>query len=181
MYTAGTQPVGSLITSKPFSGPVSHLPTGLATCPAYALLCLAPPLVPSSVLSAPTASSFAGPVSTCVSSTLPTSVATSIPLTVVGADTRPTYVRLGVPLTSALPIVDTKAVPLTSIVTTVGVPPPTSQDPAVGSSGQASRIVGLVAAPPAPMVVAKQPEPLRPYTGTTSYKAYKEYFERICV
>jgi len=31
------------------------------------------------------------------------------------------------------------------------------------------------------MVVAKQPESLRPYTGTTSYKAYKEYFERICV
>ena len=27
----------------------------------------------------------------------------------------------------------------------------------------------------------KQHEPVRPYTGTTSYKAYKEYFERICV
>jgi len=31
------------------------------------------------------------------------------------------------------------------------------------------------------LVVVKQPEPIRPYTGTTSYKAYKEYFERICV
>jgi len=30
-------------------------------------------------------------------------------------------------------------------------------------------------------VVVKQPEPVRPYTGTTSYKAYKEYFEKICV
>ena len=30
-------------------------------------------------------------------------------------------------------------------------------------------------------MVIKQPEPVRPYTGTTSYKAYKEYFERICV
>jgi len=29
-------------------------------------------------------------------------------------------------------------------------------------------------------VVVKQPEPVRPYTGTTSYKQYKEYFERIC-
>ena len=38
-----------------------------------------------------------------------------------------------------------------------------------------------VAAPPAPTVVVKQPEPVRPYTGTSSYKAYKEYFERICV
>jgi len=38
-----------------------------------------------------------------------------------------------------------------------------------------------VAAPPAPTVVVKQSEPVRPYTGTSSYKAYKEYFERICV
>jgi len=30
------------------------------------------------------------------------------------------------------------------------------------------------------MVVVKQPEPVRPYTGTTSYKQYEEYFERIC-
>jgi len=30
------------------------------------------------------------------------------------------------------------------------------------------------------MVVVKQPEPVRPYTGTTSYKQYKGYFERIC-
>ena len=28
-------------------------------------------------------------------------------------------------------------------------------------------------------MVVKQPEPVHPYTGTTSYKAYKEYFERI--
>jgi len=30
-------------------------------------------------------------------------------------------------------------------------------------------------------VVVKQPEPVRPYTAATSYKAYKEYFERIYV
>ena len=30
-------------------------------------------------------------------------------------------------------------------------------------------------------MVIKQPEPVRPYTGTTSYKAYKVYFERICI
>ena len=107
-------------------------------------------------------------MSTCVASTLPTSVATSMPSTVVGADTRPTYVSLGVPLTSAPPIMDTKAVPLASVVTTVGAPPPTSQVPIVGSSGQTSGTVGPVAIPPAPTVVVKQPEPVRPYTGTTS-------------
>jgi len=167
--------------SKLLGDPVSNLPTGLATYPTYAQQCLAPPLVPSSVLPAPTASLYFGPVSTCVTSTLLTSVVASMLSTVVGADTRPTYVSLGVPLTSALPIVETKAVPLASVVTTVGAPPSTSQDPVVGSSGQTSGIVGPVVVPPAPMVVVKQPEPVRPYTGTTSYKTYKEYFERICV
>ena len=160
---------------------MSHLSTGLATYPAYAQQCLAPPPVPSSVLSAPTASLVAGSASTSVTSALPTSVVASMPSTVVGADTRPTYVSLGVPLTSAPPIVDTKAVPLASVVITVGAPPPTSQVPIVGSSGQTPGTVSPVATPPAPTVVVKQPEPVRPYTGTTSYEAYKEYFERICV
>jgi len=62
--------------------------------------------VPSSLLPAPTASLFARPVSTCVAPTLPTSVVASMPSTVVGADTRPTYVSLGVPLTNAPPIVE---------------------------------------------------------------------------
>ena len=30
------------------------------------------------------------------------------------------------------------------------------------------------------MVIIKQPEPVRPYTGATSYRAYKEHFIRIC-
>jgi len=30
-------------------------------------------------------------------------------------------------------------------------------------------------------VVVKQPEAVRPYSGATSYKAYREYFQRICV
>jgi len=112
MYTAGAQPMGSLVSSKPLGDSVSHLPTGLAAYPAYAQQCLTPPLAPSSVLTAPIASSIAGPVSTCVTSTPPTSVVASMPSIVAGADTRPTYVSLGVPLTSAPPIVDTKAVPL---------------------------------------------------------------------
>jgi len=181
VYTAGAQPIGSLVSSKPLGDPVSHLPTGLATYPAYARQCLALPLAPSGVLTAPIAFSIAGLVSTCVTSTLSTSVVASMPSTVVGADTRPTYVSLGVPLTSAPPTVDTKAVPLASVVTTVDASPPTSQVPAVVNSGQTSGIVGSVASPPTPLVVIKQPEPVRPYTGTTSYKAYKEYFERICV
>jgi len=112
MYTAGAQPLGSLVSSKPLGDPVSHLPTGLATYPAYAQQCLAPPLAPSSVLTAPIASSIDGPVSTCVTSTPPTSIVASMPSTVAWADTRPTYVSLGVPLTSAPPMWTLRLCPL---------------------------------------------------------------------
>ena len=81
---------------------------------------------------------------------------------------------------SAPPIMDTKAVPAASVVTSAGTPP-TSQEPAGAGIGQSSTTVVPGATSPAPTVVVKQPEPVRPYTGTTSYKAYKEYFERICV
>ena len=123
---------------------------------------------------------YAGSTSTCVVPTPPAGVVVSMPMATIGADTRPTSVSLGVPLSTAAPIVDTKAVPLASIATSVSVPP-TSQESAVGSSGQISGMAGPVALPPVPTVVMKQPEPVRPYTGTTSYKAYKEYFEMICV
>ena len=61
-------------------------------------------------------------VPTCVLSTPLTNVVTEMPSTSEGADTRPTYVSLGVPLTSVSPLVSTKAVP--SVVTTATVPPP---------------------------------------------------------
>ena len=44
-----------------------------------------------------------------------------------------------------------------------------------------SGTVSFVAAPPAPTVIIRQPEPVRRYTGQSSYKAYKEYFERVCL
>jgi len=70
-------------------------------------------------------------VPTCVLSTLLTNVATAVPSAAVGADTRPTYVSLGVLLTSAPPLVSATAVP--SVVTTASVPPlpPVSQDPGI--------------------------------------------------
>ena len=61
-------------------------------------------------------------VSTSVMSTSLTNVATAMTSISVGADTRSTYVSLGVPLTSAPPLVNTKAVP--SVVTTASAPPP---------------------------------------------------------
>jgi len=93
--------------------------------------------------------------------------------TSVGAETRPTYVSLGVPLTSAPPLVSATAVP--SVVTTASLPPlpPVSQDPGMGGPTPSSGTVSFVATPPAPTVIIRQPEPVRPYTGQSSYKAYK--------
>jgi len=121
------------------------------------------PKLPSGIISAP-----------------PSSVAASVPVVALGTDTRSTFVSLGALLSSVPPIVDMKAVPIANVVTSAGAPP-TSQEPAGGGVGQSSASVVPVAAPPVPTVVIKQPEPVRPYTGTTSYKAYKENFERICV
>ena len=102
------------------SAPVSESSVSTLTIqPAQAYQSLAPPLVHTSVLG----SMLSAPVApTCVLSTMQTNVATLMPSTSVGADTRPTYVSLGVPFTSAPPMVDTKAA--SSVVTTANAPPP---------------------------------------------------------
>jgi len=118
VYTAGTRPVGPQVnTIGHLSTP--QLPVGMAIQPAQAYQSLAPPLVPTSVLG----STLLTPVvPTCVLSTPLTNVAIAMPSTSIGADTRPTYVSLGVPLTSVSPLVSTKDVP--SVVTTATAPPP---------------------------------------------------------
>jgi len=118
VYTAGTRPVGPQVSS------IGHLstpplPIGMAIQPAQAYQSLAPPLVPTSVLDSMSSTPV---VPTCVLSTSWTNVATAMTSTSVGADTRPTYVSLGVPLTSAAPLVSATAVP--TVVTTASAPPP---------------------------------------------------------
>jgi len=178
MYTAGTRPVGPQVcTIGHLSTP--QLPIGMAIQPAQTYSSLVPPLVPTSVLVSTLSTSV---MSTCVLSTPSTNVATAMLSTSIGADTRPTYVSLGVPLTSAPPLMNTKAV--SSVVTTATAPPPlppVSQDPGIEGPTPSSGTVSLVAGLPAPTVIIRQPEPVRPYTEQTSYKSYKEYFERICL
>jgi len=70
---------------------------------------------------------------------------------------------------------------VSSVATTASAPPPlppVSQDPGTGGPIPSSGTVSSVAAP---TIIVKQPEPVRPYTGQSSYKAYKECFERICL
>jgi len=156
-----------------------HLPVGMATQPAQVYQNLAPPLVPTSALGSTLSTSV---VPTYAMPTPSTNVAMAMSSTSVGADTRPTYVSLGVPLTSAPPLVSATAVP--SVVTTTSAPPPplppVSQNPGIEGPIPSSGTVSFVAAPPAPTVIIRKPEPVRPYTGQSSYKAYKEYFERVC-
>ena len=157
--TTGVHSVGLPVIDRPPSGLPSYL--------AYGQQCLVPPMLAQPYASSDVAvASAAPPLSVGVSTTsvvqVPSSnVVVSGPVATIGADTRATYASLGAPLSSAPPVVDTKAVPL------VGNP---TQVSAVGSLGQTPGIVVPVAAPAAPTVVVKQTEPVRPYTGTTSYK-----------
>ena len=103
----------------------------MAIQPAQINPSLVPPLVPTSVA-----------VSTLLTSVIPTSamltpatsIATAMPSASIVADTRPTYVSLGVPLTSTPPLVSATAAP--TAVTTASAPPPllppVSQDPGIG-------------------------------------------------
>ena len=99
VYTAGTRPVGPQVTTiGHLSTP--HLPVGMAIQPAQANQSLVPPLVPTSVV-ASTLSTSVIPTFTMLTPLI--SIATAMPSISVVADTRPTYVSLGVPLTSASP------------------------------------------------------------------------------
>ena len=180
VYTAGTRPVGPQVTSiGHLSTP--HLPVGMAIQPAQANQSLVPPLVPTSVVGSTLTTSV---VPTYAMLTPSVSIAMAMPSTSVIADTRPTYVSLGVPLTSTPPLVSATAAP--TAVTTASAPPPllppVSQDPGIGGPPPPpSGTVSSVAASPALTVIIRQPEPVRPYTGQSSYKAYKEYFKRVCL
>jgi len=179
VYTAGTRLVCPQVTTiGHLSTP--HLPVGMAIQPAQVNPSLVPPLVPTSVVASTLPISV---VPTFAMLTPSISIATAMPSTSVIADTRPTYVSLGIPLTSASPLVSATAVP--SVVTTASAPPPplppVSKDPGTGGPPPTSGTISSVAAPPAPTVIIRQPEPVRPYTGQSSYKAYKEYFERVCL
>jgi len=69
-------------------------------------------------------------------------------------------------------------------VTSVSVPPAVTSvsAPPVVTTVQATTSVATVTAAPAPpIVVVKQPQPTKPYTGQTSWKSYKEYFTRLAL
>ena len=96
-----------------------------------------------------------------------------------GADTQPTFVGLGAPLTYASPFVDTKALRLKGVVSAADVS--STQGSVEENLGQTPGVTLPAIVPAAPTVIVKQPEPVRLYMVATLYKVYKEYLERICL
>jgi len=85
-------------------------------------------------------------------------------------------------LVSAVPLVVT-SVSAPPAVTTVSVLPvvTTVQATTLSVSTSVAPVVTVTAAPAASIVVVKQPQPTKPYTGQTSWKSYKEYFTRLAL
>jgi len=64
------------------------------------------------------------------------------------------------------------------VVTSVSAPPvlTTAQATFPTVITSVAPVANVTAAPAAPIVVIKQPQPMKPYTSQTSWKYYKEYF-----
>jgi len=91
---------------------------------------------------------------------------------------------------SVPPVASSVSVPL--VVTTVSVPPTVTSvnAPPVVTTVQATSstviisiapVANVTAASAAPIVVVKQPQPTKPYTGQTSWKSHIEYFTRLAL
>ena len=96
------------------------------------------------------------------------------------AGTMPTPIATQTSLVSAVPPVAT-LVSAPPVVTTVSIPPVVTTVQAATSSVSTSvvPVATVTAAPAAPFVVVKQPQPTKSYTGQTSCKSYKEYYTRL--
>ena len=119
---------------------------------------------------------FSAPVLPVATSVPQSNVSLLAPVAHPKAETQPTFVGLGAPLPFAPTPMDTKCLPLNRAMSAADISSlqATAREN-LGHLGQQTS--GVLAAP---TVIIKQPEPVRPYTGATSYRAYKEYFLRIC-
>ena len=167
---------------------VSSMPIDNVSLPLYSAYVtphLAPPvpaqpLMPHSAMTSPTMTPYFSAPAMPVATSVPQSDASLLaPVAHPKAETQPTFVGLGAPLPYAPPPMDTKCLSLSGAMSAADIS--SSQAIAKENLGQqTSGVVTAAIAPVAPTVFIKQPEPVRPYTGATSYKGYKEYFGRIC-
>ena len=108
--------------------------------------------------------------------TMPTPIATIPTQTRVVSVVPPVATSVSVP-----PVVTSVSVP--PAVTSVSAPPVVTTVQATTSSVSTSivPVTTVTAAPAAPIVVVKQPQPTKPYTGQRFWKSYKEYFTRLAL
>jgi len=98
------------------------------------------------------------------------------------AGTLPTPIATQTSLVSAVPPVAT-LVSAPPVATSVSILPAvtTIQSATSSVSTSVAPVATVTGAPAAPIVVVKQPQPTKPYTGQTSWKSYKEYFTRLAL
>jgi len=185
-YTAGLQPkIPAYAPESNMGLAVSSLSTGNVGLPVYSAFAtphLAPPvsaqpLMPHSAMTSPAMTPyFSAPAMPVATSVPQSNVSLLAPVAHPKAETQPTFVGLGAPLPYAPTPMDTKCLPLSGAMSAADIS--FSQPAATGNWGQQTSGVAAAAITPAAptdsTVVIKQPEPVRPYTGATSYRAYKE-------
>jgi len=162
-----------LLSSQPL-GNLSHQPA-LAQAATISTLPLSTQFIapPSAMTSTtpPVFTQFTQPLT----QTLPQShVSMTATMAHPGVSVQPTFVALGTFQPYVPPPIDAKIVSLSGATFSVDLVRQrneTLQTPGVG--------VSLPVVATAPTVIIKQPEPVRPYNGSTSFKAYREYFGRV--
>jgi len=140
---------------------------------------------PSVVSSSVVASGVAVSTTACTAPSHMVPVANIQPPVKTPAGTMPTPIAT-IPtqtsLVSAVPPVAT-TISVSPAVTSVSAPPvvTTVQATTLSVSTFIVPVATVTAAPAAPIVVVKQPQQTKPYTGQTSWKSYKEYFTRLAL
>ena len=116
------------------------------------------------------ARSSAFPASTNIASANATTARQNAPVSFLNAALGATYPSVVV---SMPPVTATETEHITAVAPAQSQPADTT---AQTNAGPAS-----IQTPSAPVVIVKQPQPVKPYSGQTSYKGFKEYFARLAL
>jgi len=156
------------VVSSSIVAPGAVVSTAACTAPSYLV-----PVANTQLPVKPPAGTMPTPIATIPTQT---SLVGSIPPVATSVSVPPVVTTVSVP-----PVVT--AVQAPPVVTFVSAPPVATTVQATSSSISTSvaPVASITAAPAAPIVVVKQPQPTKPYTGQTSWKSYKEYFTRLAL
>jgi len=177
-YSAGMQSKIPAYVPESNSSAVGSVPVGNVGLPFYSANATphltsfvpAPPLMPHSVMTSPAMTPYFSTLAMPVAISVPQSnVSLLAPVAHPKAETQPTFVGLGAPLPYAQTPMDTKCLTLSGPMPAADI----SFSQATTRENLGQQTPGVVAAaisPAAPTVIIKQPEPVRPYTGATSFR-----------